>query len=160
MITAKDKIEFDGYARYTDAEHPDLNIESPITNFKTSGESSLSDNMQKGIHVKFNKNGNQLVNGEGKAVYGNRWSPFVGNALERKIRLNADGLESSHVHNMVIENLINEIFPKVQVGGKYVLRTPAQDYVLSGEYAKDMKNIYGGNVDDYVFPYKINYASD
>lgn len=160
MISAKDKIEFDGYAKYTDTENPDLNIESPIANFKTSGESSLSDNMQKGIHVKFNKNGNQLLDGEGKPVYGNRWTPFIGNALERKIRLNSDGLESSHIHNMVIENMINEVFPKVQIGGKYVLRTPAQEYVLSGQYAKDMQSIYSGEIEKYDFPYKINYASD
>lgn len=160
IVTSSDKITMTVSGKYTDTEHPDLYLEGDYIEIKTAGQSSLSDKMVKGLHVKFNKGKNQIKNSEGKPYYGNRWTPFPGNCPERKIRLNADGLESSHSHNMCLQNLINEVFPKVQINGEYVLRTPAQKYVLEGDYSKDMAKVWGGDPSEYTFPYKINYVSD
>lgn len=122
---SQNKIEFFGEGTYTDTENPDLYLYGSELAFKPSGESSLSDRMAKGIHVKFNKGSNKIYDQENKQWNGNRWTPFRGNAPERKIRINADGLESSHVHNMVLQNMINDVFMKVSIDGQHVLRTPA-----------------------------------
>lgn len=160
MIEAVDKVTITGAARYTDAEHPDLYMEGDQIEFKSSGESTLSMKINPSMHVKFNKGTNVIRNADGKPILGNRWTPFPGNVPERKIRLNADPMDSSHCHNASLQNLINEVFPKVQIGSEYVLRTPAQEYIYGGQYARDMAAAWGGSASDYTFPYKINYASD
>ena len=156
---SQNKIEFFGQGTYTDTQNPDLYLYGSELSFKPSGESSLSDRMAKGIHIKFNKGSNKIYNQEKKQWNGNRWTPFRGNTPERKIRINADGLESSHVHNMVLQNMINDVFMKVNIDGQYVLRTPAQEYALN-VYPQAMAEKYKGDPSEYQFPYKVNYASD
>lgn len=160
MIATQSKATIFGAMEITFPENPELNISCSNAQFSNAGQSTLGLHMPPSMHVKLDKNGNVVFDRDGNPLYKNRWAFRAGNIPEKKFRLQANPMDSSCCHNGAFLRMVNETYKKAQVNGEYVLRIPAQQYVLSGQYASDMAQRHGGEAKDYEFPYNINYVPD
>lgn len=160
LINTQSKATINGGMEITFPESPELNIRCEAAQFSNAGQSTLGLHMPPSMHVKLDKNNNVVYDRDGKPLSKNRWAFRAGNIPEKKFRLQANPMDSSGCHNGSFLHMVNETYRKAQVNGEYVLRIPAQQYVLSGQYAADMAQAHGGEAKDYEFPYTINYCPD
>lgn len=160
MIATQSKATVYGAMEITFPENPELNISCTNAQFSNAGQSTLGLHMPPSMHVKLDKNNNVVYDRDGNPLYKNRWAFRSGNVPEKKFRLQANPMDSSCCHNGSFLRLVNETYKNAQVNGEYVLRIPAQDYVLSGQYSSDMAQRHGGDAKDYKFPYNINFVPD
>lgn len=160
MIATLSKTTVVVQAEYTDPENSDRNFTGTQVTLNNAGQSTLGYHMSPSMHMKFDKNGNVLYDRDGKPWPKNRWAFAKGNVPEKKVRLQANPMDSSGCHNGAFLRMVNQIYPNVKVDGEYVLRIPAQNYVLSGQYASDMAKAHGGAAANYKFPYTINTVPD
>lgn len=130
-----------------------------FANLKKSGQSTQDRLGPPSLHIKFNKNKkNILKDRNGKQYPKNRIGILPGYVPENKLRILNGTLDSSMCHSGGALSFFNQIAENTQIDGKYPLRTPQMDYVLSGKYSEDMARIHGGNPQDYVFPYKQTFT--
>ena len=160
MIATLSKTTVVAAAEFTDPENSDRNFTSQYVTLNNAGQSTLGYHMSPSMHMKFDKNNNVLYDRDGKPWNKNRWSFNKDNVPEKKVRLQANPMDSSGCHNGSFLRMVNRVYPNVKINGEYVLRTPAQDYVLSGAYASDMAKAHGGLASQYTFPYTINFVPD
>ena len=160
MIATLSKTTVVASVEYTDPENSDRNFTGAQVTLNNAGQSTLGYHMSPSMHMKFDKNGNVLYDRDGKPLPKNRWAFASGNVPEKKVRLQANPMDSSGCHNGSFLRMVNRVYPNVKIDNQYVLRTPAQEYVLSGQYSRDMVAKHGGTVADYPFPYTINIVPD
>lgn len=138
-----------------------INLYCDLAEVGNAGQSTL-DKPVPSFHVKLDKiAGNICYDRDGKVYPKNRWAFRQGNVPEKKFRLQANYMDSSCCHNAAFFRMVNEVYPKVQIGGEKVLRIPAEKYATDN-YSSAMENLYGedptGN--NWKFPYKINICPD
>ena len=63
--------------------------------------------MSPSMHMKFDKNGNVLYDRDGKPWPKNRWTFAAGNVPEKKVRLQANPMDSSGCHNGAFLRMVN-----------------------------------------------------
>lgn len=144
---------------FTHPDYYDHYATCELANLKKAGQSTQDRLGPPSLHIKFNKNkSNVLKDRNGKQYPKNRFPILPGYVPENKLRLLNGTLDSSCCHAGGSLAFINEIVQNTQIDGKYPLRTPQQDYVLSGKYSEDMAKIHGGSPSDYVFPYKLSFT--
>lgn len=160
LIATQSKATIYGGFEITFPDDPELYAKGDSVQFSNAGQSTLGLHMAPSMHVKFDKNNNILYDRDGNPYPKNRWTFRKGNVPEKKVRLQANPMDSSGCHNGAFLRMVNHSYPNVQINGEYVLRIPSQDYVLSSGYSRDMAAKYGGNQSDYQFPYTINYVPD
>lgn len=160
MIATLSKTTVVASVEFTDPENADRNFNGSSISLRNAGQSTLGYHMSPSMHMKFDKNGNILYDRDGKPLTKNRWAFKEGNVPEKKVRLQANPMDSSGCHNGSFMRMVNRVYPNVKINGEFVLRTPIQEYVLSGDYAQDMARIHGGDASQYAFPYNINFVPD
>lgn len=158
LIATSSKTTVSGAMEVTFPEDSSLNISCANAEFSNAGQSTLGLHMSPSMHCKLDKNGNVVYDRDGQPLPKNRWAFIKGRVPEKKLRLQANPMESSGCHNGAFLNMINKVYPNVQIDGRYVLRTPIQQYILSGQYAKDMVAAHGGTEADYKFPYTVSFT--
>lgn len=127
-----------------------------LAHLKKAGQSTQDRLGPPSIHVKFNKNKqNILKDRNGRQYPKNRMPILPGYAPENSVRMLNNTLDSSCCHSGGALTFINQIAQDTQIDGQHPLRTPAQDYVLSGGYTRDMTNHHGKA---YEFPYKLSFT--
>lgn len=165
LETSQKKENFFGSVRYSDPINPKFNLErlDGGAYIETAGQSRLTDLMAKSFHLDLNKNDNVATYQNGKLCHKNRFIFADGNIPENGVRIDICGADSSICRNASHMRLVNKFYPYIQVDGKYPLRTPAQDYALSGKWSEDMAKTWGKGVktaSDYPWPHNINIAPD
>lgn len=161
LIATQSKATSYGALEVTFPDDPGLNMWCENAQFSNAGQSTLGLHMSPSMHVKLDKNSNVIYDRDNMPLPKNRWAFRAGNVPEKKFRLQANPMDSSCCHNGAFLQMVNQCYPKVQVGDEgYVLRIPSQDYVLSGRYSNDMASKHGGSSKDYPFPYTINFVPD
>lgn len=161
MIQTTEKVTVNARIEYTDPEDSNRNFTTANARLKNAGQSTLGYRMSPSMHVNFNSNeGNVIYDRDGKPLAKNRWAFNSKNVPERKLRLQANSMDSSVCHNGAFLKMVNAVYPNVDINGEHVLRTPLQEYIMSGKYAQDMARVHGGSSNDYTFPYTINMVPD
>lgn len=145
--------------------HPDYYdhyAKCDLAELKKSGQSTQDRIGPMSMHIKFNKNkSNRLLDRNGKQYGKNRFPILPGYTPENSLRVLNNTLDSSNCNTGAILTFMNEVAQNVQIDGKYPLRTPQQEYVLSGQYEAYMKAKYQKqfpNKTDWSFPYKLNFC--
>lgn len=145
--------------------HPDYYdhyAKCDLAELKKSGQSTQDRIGPMSMHIKFNKNkSNRLLDRNGKQYGKNRFPILPGYTPENSLRVLNNTLDSSNCNTGAILTFMNEVAQNVQIDGKYPLRTPHQEYVLSGQYEAHMKAKYQKqfpNKTDWSFPYKLNFC--
>lgn len=148
--------------RYTDPFAPKFNFERLDGGafIKTAGQSRLEDKMAKSFHLDMNENDAQALYQDGKLCYKNRFIFAENNIAENKVRIDLCGADSSICRNASHMKMVNKYYPYIQMDGKYILRTPPQEYVLSSQWSRDMAEEWGGTAADYPWVHNINLAPD
>ena len=165
LETSNKKVNFYGSCIYTDPFNPKFNFERKDGGvyIETAGQSRLEDLMAKSFHVDLNENDTVATYQDGKLTHKNRIIFAENNIYENGVRIDMCGADSSMARNASHMKMVNKYYPYILVDGEYVLRTPPQRYALSGEWSREMANLYDPeNKDASKFPwtYNINFAPD
>lgn len=161
LITAMDKQEVTAALEVTSPEDPSINFHCDYALLKNAGQSTLGMPVPS-MHVKLDKNNNICYDRDNKVLPKNRWAFRKGNVPEKKFRLQSNYMDSSGCHNGSFLRMFNSIVNSVEIGGRKVLRIPAQAYAQD-EYPEAMKELHGADKDasrNWKFPYNINMVPD
>lgn len=148
--------------RYTDPFNPKFNFERMDAGayIETAGQSRLADLMAKSFHLDMNENDTVALYQDGTLCHKNRFIFAEGNIPENGVRIDVCGADSSIARNASHFKMVNKYYPLIELNGTHPLRTPAQEYVLSGKWSADMAAKYGGTAADYPWTWNINIAPD
>lgn len=138
-----------------------INLYCDKAQVNKAGQSTLEKPVPS-FHVRLDKiKENVCYDRDGKVYPKNRWAFREGNVPEKKFRLQANYMDSSGCHNAAFFRLINEVYPKVQIGGQNVLRIPCEQYAIDN-YPAAMAAAHQAEYPEKVwkFPYTINICPD
>lgn len=141
--TSKDKLY--GNAWRKNPNDPRVNFEAIGCEISHPGQSTLGFSKPQ-LRLNFNaKKACVLYNADGKITDDGYYSITFGQIPEKKVRLNPNFVDSTCANALGFFNMVNDLYPKTQVGNSFVLRNAQQNFV-----ANDWERRMG-----VPFPYKV-----
>lgn len=177
MASSSKSVEIYADVDYTNPQDPTKNFTCTHARMKLQGTSSLTYPRKNFKLYTRSKYGAEMRDYEGKVLYNGLYSFKDGSVPVYTWTLKADFSDSSCTHNSTIARLFGDIEPNVQVGGKYVLRTPPQEYVRNlyeketgAKFPYDMRTTPDSlpmvcfyretEEDEYIFLGQYNFLND